>query len=532
MEYGKNTAIIKYNIKTDKPIKMIHNPILNSRHFYDVTKHRHLTFNLEKIGNTLHIKPSNINKILKIILNDYNFQALHYWEEFFYEKDRERNESWVDNNIDIAHIEKNIKESIEYYVVFTIEDDIDISPSKIYLKEITRKRNLLKQATLPEKFDKLVLSSDNFIVNKKDSKSVIAGYHWFGDWGRDTLISLPGLTLVTKRYDDAKQILLSFTKYCNEGLLPNAFMDRDSKAVYNTVDASLWYIDRVYQYLKYTNDTNFLKEVWETLQSIIDAYKKGTDFGIHMDEDFLISHDSGLTWMDVKIDDYYPTPRSRKAVEIQALWYNALRIMSIFSQLLGKNDKYYELSENVKNSFNKQYTQQFDVIDTKDLSFRPNQIFLVSLDFTMIDDSLQKKIVNDVKEKLLTIFGLRTLSTDDSRYKGKYIGDHNKDIAYHNGTIWPWLIGPFIKAFLKIKKYSPESRKFAYNNFIKPMFAVFNDIWDGSIHEIFDGDPIYAPEGCISQAWSVAEILRTCVEDIENIPSQYEDLNRLPEISV
>jgi len=532
MEYGKNTAIIKYNIKTDKPIKMIHNPILNSRHFYDVTKHRHLTFNLEKIGNTLYIKPSNINKILKIILNDYSFQALHYWEEFFYEKDRERNESWVDNNIDIAHIEKNIKESLEYYIVFTIEDDIDISPSKIYLKETSRKRNLLKQAGLPEKFDKLVLSSDNFIVNKKDSKSVIAGYHWFGDWGRDTLISLPGLTLVTKRYDDAKQILLSFAKYCSKGLLPNAFMDRDSKAVYNTVDASLWYIDRVYQYLKYTNDTNFLNEVWETLELIIDAYKKGTDFNIFMDEDFLISHDPGLTWMDIKIDEYYPTPRSRKAVEIQALWYNALRVMSIFSRLLGKEDKYYELSENVKNSFNKQYTQQFDVIDTKDLSFRPNQIFLVSLDFTMINDSLQKKIVNDVKEKLLTIFGLRTLSTDDSRYKGNYLGDYNKDMAYHNGTIWPWLIGPFIKAFLKIKKYTPESRKFAYNNFIKPMFAVFNDIWDGSINEIFDGDPIYAPEGCISQAWSVAEILRACVEDIEKISSQYEDFYKLPEISV
>lgn len=532
MEYGKNTAIIKYNIKTDKPIKMIHNPILNSRHFYDVTRHRHLNFNLEKIGNALYIRPSNINKILKIILDDYNFQALHYWEEFFYEKDRVRNESWVDNNIDIAHIEKNIKKSLEYFVVFTIEDDINISPSKIYLKETSRKRNLLKQAGLPKKFDKLVSSSDNFIVNKKDSKSVIAGYHWFGDWGRDTLISLPGLTLVTKRYDDAKQILLNFAKYCNKGLLPNAFMDRDSKAVYNTVDASLWYIDRVYQYLKYTNDINFLNEVWETLRLIIDAYKKGTDFGIHMDEDFLISHDPGLTWMDIKINDYYPTPRSRKAVEIQALWYNALRIMSIFSQLLGKDDKYYELSENVKDSFNKQYTQQFDVIDTKDLSFRPNQIFLVSLDFTMIDDSLQKKIVNDVKEKLLTIFGLRTLSTDDNRYKGKYLGDYNKDMAYHNGTIWPWLIGPFIKAFLKIKKYTPESRKFAYNNFIKPMFTVFDDIWDGSINEIFDGDPIYAPEGCISQAWSVAEILRACVEDIENISSKYEDIYKLPEISV
>ena len=532
MEYGKNTAIIKYDIKTDKPIKIIHNPILNSRHFYDVTKHRHLTFNIEKIKDTLYIKPNNVNKILKIILDNYNFQPLHYWEEFFYEKDRERSESWVDNNIDIGNIEKNINESLEYYLVFTIEDGIDNSPSNIYLKETIRKKKLLMQADLPEKFAKLVLSSDNFIVNKKDSKSVIAGYHWFGDWARDTLISLPGLTLVTKRFDDAKQILLSFTKYCYEGLLPNAFLDRDSKPVYNTVDASLWCIDRVYQYIKYTNDIKFLDEVWNTLQSIIDSYIKGTDFNIHMDEDFLISHDPGLTWMDVKIDDYYPTPRSRKAVEIQALWYNALRIMSIFSHILGKEDKYYELSEKVKNSFNKQYTQQFDVIDTKDLSFRPNQIFLVSLDFTMIDNLLKIKIVNDIKEKLLTIFGLRTLSTDDTKYKGKYLGDYNKDLAYHNGTIWPWLIGPFIKSYLKIEKNTLESREYAYNNFLKPMFNVFNDIWDGSINEIFDGDPIYFPEGCITQAWSVAEVLRTCVEDIENISPEYENLYKLPEISV
>jgi len=532
MEFGKNTSIIRYKIETDKPIKMIHNPILNSRHFYDVTRHRHLTFNPEKIGETLYIKPSNTNKILKIISEDFGFKPLHYWEEFFYEKDRERNEAWVDNNIDIGGLEKNVKESLEYYIVLTIENDIINPPSNIYLKEVYRKKNLLKKASLPEKFDKLVLSADNFIVNKKNSKSVIAGYHWFGDWGRDTLISLPGLTLVTKRYDDAKQILLNFAKYCNEGLLPNAFMDRDSKPVYNTVDASLWYIDRVYQYMKYTNDSNFLQQVWGTLKSIIDSYIIGTSFGIHMDDDFLISHNPGLTWMDVKIDDYYPTPRSRKAVEIQALWYNALRIMSLFCRKLGKDDYYYELSEKVKESFNQQYTQQFDVIDTKDLSFRPNQIFLVSLDFTMINHALQKKIVSDVKEKLLTIFGLRTLSTDDSRYKGMYLGDYNKDIAYHNGTVWPWLIGPFVKAYLKMEKNSPETRDFAYKNFIKPMVNVFNDIWDGSINEIFDGDPIYSPEGCITQAWSVAEILRTCVEDIEKIQSEFEDQYNLPKISV
>ena len=532
MEYGKNTSIIKYKIETEKPVKIIHNPILNSRHFYDVTKNRLLTFNPEKIGDILYIKPSNVNKILKIILDNFSFQSSHYWEESFYEKDRERREAWVDNNIDIGDMQKNINESLEYYITLTIEDNINNPPANIYLKEIYRKKNLLKKADLPKKYDKLVLSSDNFIVNKKNSKSVIAGYHWFGDWGRDTLISLPGLTLVTKRFDDAKQILLSFSKYCNEGLLPNAFMDRDSKAVYNTVDASLWYIDRVYQYLKYTDDLNFLNEVWQTLQSIIDSYIRGTNFGIHMDEDYLISHEPGLTWMDVKIDDYYPTPRSKKAVEIQALWYNALKIMSLFSRLLGKDDKYFELSEKVKNSFNNQYTQQFDVLDTRDLSFRPNQIFLVSLDFTMIDYQLQKKIVNDVKDKLLTIFGLRTLSADDTRYKGIYLGEYHKDIAYHNGTVWPWLIGPFIKAYLKIEKNTPESRKFAYNNFIKPMINVFNDKWDGSVNEIFDGDPIYAPEGCITQAWSVAELLRTCVEDIEKKSSEYESLYRLPEISI
>ena len=532
MEYKKNTAIIKYKIKTDRPLKIIHNPILNSRHIYDVTKHRHLTFNIENINNILYIKPSNINKILKIILDNYNFQPLHYWEEFFYEKDRERNESWVDNNIDIGNLQKEIKETTEYYLVLTIEDELGVSPSNICLNETTRKRNLLKQAALPKKFDKLVLSTDNFIVNKKESKSVIAGYHWFGDWGRDSLISLPGLTLVTKRFDDAKQILLNFIKFSKGGLIPNAFMDRDSKAVYNTVDASLWYIDRVYQYLKYTDDQYFLDEVWQTLNEIIDAYINGTDFGIHMDDDFLISHDPGLTWMDVKIDNYYPTPRSRKAVEIQALWYNALRIMSIFSRLIGQDDKYYEISENVKNSFNKQYTQQFDVIDTKDLSFRPNQIFLVSLDYTMLDPDFQKKIVNDVKEKLLTIFGLRTLSTDDSKYKGKYLGDYNKDIAYHNGTIWPWLIGPFVKAYIKTENFKSESREFAYKNFIRPMFNVFDDIWDGSVNEIFDGDSIYVPRGCITQAWSVAEILRTCIEDIENISPKYESFYRLSEISI
>lgn len=531
MQQGKDTTIIKYDIKTNQLLSIFHTPHINSRHFYDVTNQRYLNFDKKNIENGICLKPGNIDKELKIILKDSTYKPAFYWEEFFYEKDRDRNESWVDNNVHLGDFIKKIKKNTTYYLILTLEDDININPSKIYNQETQRKKRLIEQSKLDKKTEKLVLSADNFIVKKENGKSIVAGYHWFGDWGRDTLIALPGLTLVTHRYDDAKEILLSFCKYCKNGLIPNAFMDRDSKAVYNTVDASLWYIDRVYQYFKYTNDEAFLNQIWLTLQSIINGYMYGTDFNIQMDDDYLISHDPGLTWMDVKIDDYYPTPRSNKAVEIQALWYNSLRIMSFFSRILGKVDIYYDLSEKVKNSFNRQYDKQYDVIDTKDLSLRPNKIFLVSLDFNMIDINLQEKIVESVEDKLVTVFGLRTLSPDDPRYKGYYIGDYNKDYAYHNGTVWPWLMGSFIKAFIKVNK-NVDKRKYAFKKFLKPMLSVFGDEWDGNIYEIFDGDPIYEPRGCIAQAWSVAEILRCWVEDIQNKKPEYNQISTSSKICV
>jgi len=522
MEYLKDTTIIKYEIQTDKQFTFLHSPIINSRHIYDVTEQRNGSFEQEISNNAAFIKPQNIDKVLKIKFDECSYEPVFLWEEMFYHKDRERNDSWVDNNVQIGKIKKNIYSNQEYYIILTLEDNTDINPNEVYNSEIKRKKDLLYQPNLNEKFEQLVLSSDNFIVKKGDSKSIIAGYHWFGDWGRDTLISLPGLTLVTKRFNDAKQILLNFSKFCSNGLIPNAFMDRDSEPVYNTVDASLWYIDRVYQYLKYTNNLDFLKEIWDVLESIILSYKKGTSYGIHMDSDFLISHDPGLTWMDVKIDDYYPTPRNNKAVEIQALWYNALMIMSNLSEKIGKEDIYRDLSLKVKNSFNKQYDNLYDVVDSKDLSLRPNIVFLVSQDYSMIKDKLQENIIDVISDKLCTVVGLRTLSPEDSRYKGSYFGDYNKDIAYHNGTVWPWLLGPFITAFLKIKNHNEKWRKFAYRKYIKPLIDLYGPTWDGSIHEIFDGDPIHSPRGCISQAWSVAEILRCWVEDIEHIRPEFE----------
>jgi len=532
MPHERNTTIVKYEFKTNKPISMFHNPVINSRHFYDITTQGSVSFKQDVFEQGVCISPSNINKKLKIILCNSAYEPSEYWKESRYEKDSERNDSFMDHNLLIGNFCKKINKSCEYYLIFTLEDEFDNNPSTVYSREIQRKKDLLERANLSSKFEKLVLSTDNFIVKKGDGKSIVAGYHWFSDWGRDALISLPGIALVTNRFDDAKQILLGFSRYCRNGLIPNVFMDRDSKAVYNTVDASLWYVDRVYQYLKYTNDINFLREVWGTLCSIIDGYKNGTDYGIHMDNDFLISHESGLTWMDVKIGDYYPTPRSRKAVEIQALWYNALNIMSNLSRFLDKDNIYFDLSEKVKESFNKQFDQQYDVIDTKDLSLRPNLIFLASLDFSMINKELQERIVENIQKKLVTIFGLRTLSPDALEYKGNYLGYHNRDIAYHNGTVWPWLLGSFIKAFVKVKNNEPSCREYAFENFLKPMFDVFGENWDGSIYEIFDGDSPYTPRGCISQTWSVSEILRSWVEDIENISPKYENIFTSSEIRV
>jgi predicted glycogen debranching enzyme len=521
MDYGKNTSCVKYTVDTNSSLVLSHIPIVNSRHFYDMTSPGSASFSQNVIDQGVKITPSNSNKALKILLENSCYLPDGYWEEFFYRKDKERHDSWRDHNFHVGEFQVPLKKSAEYYLVFSIEDRLEEAPAAIFEREMKRKKHLLAQAMLPRACDKLVLAADSFVVKKGSGKSIVAGYHWFSDWGRDTLIALPGLTLVTKRFDDARKILESFGSYCKDGLIPNVFGERDSKPAYNTVDASLWYIDRVYQYLKYTNDVRFVEKLWPVLSSIIERYKSGTNFGIHMDSDFLISHGEGLTWMDVKIGNDYSTPRAKKAVEIQALWYNALQIMSSLSSFLGKDDQYGTLAEQVQSSFLQQYDKPYDVIDTKDTSVRPNQIFLVSLDFSMIDTQFQERVVTDVQHSLVTLFGLRTLSPEDPRYKGTYLGNHNRDVAYHNGTVWPWLLGPFIKAFIKVKNHEPGQRRYAYQNFLRPMLDVYGEPWDGSIHEIFDGDPPFVPHGCITQAWSVAETLRTWVEDIENITPKY-----------
>ncbi|MEM4258649.1 MAG: amylo-alpha-1,6-glucosidase [Candidatus Thermoplasmatota archaeon] len=523
MQHEKNTTLIRYRIIPKKPVTMLHHPVVNSRHLYDTTKQRSLSLHHQIDEQRISVQPDNTDRWISIEVDGFTYHPDFYWEVFYYDQDRIRNDAWIDNAMHLGDFSKLITEPSTYYLVLSIEPEPIQNPESVFQEELKRKKSLIQQSYLADRFTPLVLAADQFLVKKGEGKSIIAGYHWFSDWGRDTLIALPGITLIPRRFFEAKEILLNFGKFCRNGLIPNTFMDRDSQPVYNTVDASLWFIDRVYQYLKYTNDVSILQSLWRTMDSIIEHYCRGTDFGICMHDDFLIGHNPGLTWMDVKIGDYYPTPRSRKAVEIQALWYNALRIMSMFALVLKKPDHYSEKADQVKLNFLQSYDQIYDVIDTKDTSLRPNCVFLVSLDFSMVDQQLAQRIVSLVQEKLLTVFGLRTLSPDDSRYLGNYLGSYNKDLAYHNGTVWPWLLGPFITAYIKINHRSHQARLQAYHEFLEPMLDIFGENWDGTIYEIFDGNSPFLPQGCISQAWSVAEILRAWVEDIENKQPPYAE---------
>lgn len=525
MHSAHNTSIIQYDVKTDEPFTMIHHPVINSRHFYELT-HRPNQFRItqqQHHGEVL-ISPNNIDRNLRMILNDAEYEKDEYWQYMFYPIDQARHDSCQEYRLYPGFFEKQVPSSTTYYLGFSIEPRINETLQQIVQLEYQRKQQLINQWNDSDTFHRLLLSADRFIVKKGDKKTIIAGYPWFSDWGRDTLIALPGLTLVSHRFDDAKQILLSFKDFCKQGIIPNTFDDKTKEASYNSVDASLWYIDRVYQYVKYTNDEAFMQEILPTLHSILEYYIKGTMHGIHMDDDFLIAHQPGLTWMDVKLGDFYPTPRAQKAVEIQALWYNALCIVNNLSDRVEHSRPYEKIAKQLKENFNQLYRDQYDVIDTKDASCRPNKLFLVSLDHSMIPFSMQEEIVNDVEQRLLTIFGLRTLSADDANYIGTYLGDHHRDMAYHNGTVWPWLFGPFITAYVKTHHAEKPWRMQAFSQFLEPMFHVFGRLWDGSIPEIFDADPPFAPRGCSNQAWSVAEILRCWVEDIKQKRPPFEQM--------
>lgn len=411
---------------------------------------------------------------------------------------------------------------------------VSVTESFSILEENARcHAELFEKAGYRDSFaNQLVLASDQFLTYRESTKmmTVLAGLPWFTDWGRDTMIAFTGLTLCTKRFKEAEEILLTFARYIRHGIVPNMFPDDNMPPLYNTVDASLWYFYAVYQYLHYNPAAEaeaFVKEqIFPHLKEIISAYEKGTDFSIYMEDDGLIHAGSGLdqiTWMDVRVGDWVATPRHGKPVEINALWYNALRIMESLCEKFDEDASAYRTRANqVKESFNAKFWDSsnqclFDVVDgdEPDDHIRPNQIYAVSLPFSLLPEEQEKAVVALVEKELFVGCGLRSLAPDHPDYHGIYCGALAKrDAAYHQGTAWGFLLGGFFSAYMKVNHHSSS----AAENAVRMLEPVRKHLTDsgciGSISEIFDGDAPHNPRGCYAQAWSVGEVLRCYCEDI------------------
>lgn len=458
-----------------------------------------------------------------------------WWYNFLYRADRERGQDFTEDLFVPGYFKCRIDSPTKLVLWANLSRDykpeIFILPDiEQVVRQLASHRN---EVIAPAKHDKtletLYLAADQFIakrvIDNAQRTTILAGFPWFADWGRDAFISLPGLLLATGRFDEAKSVLVTFAEAASGGMIPSRFDDYSSAAHFNSVDASLWFINAAFAYLKASGDRlSFEGQLLPVVISIINSYQHGTLFGIHADHDGLITAGDGstqLTWMDAQYGGVAFTPRYGKPVEVNALWYNAMMLLAQYLTDTDSDDKQLlntvrTRADIVRKSFCKLFWNESwgwlnDCIlpdGSFDATLRPNQIFAVSLPFSPLSLTQQKAVVAIVEEKLLTPFGLRTLSPDDNRYCGTYTGPQSeRDRAYHQGTVWPYLIGPFVSAYLKVNGSNGKTKK-AAARFIEPLLThLVSDGCIGNICEIFDGDPLQRPKGCFAQAWSVAELI-------------------------
>lgn len=429
----------------------------------------------------------------------------------------------------VYQIKKRVKpgEETDLTVIYSLESRIGMDAKKLFDKikeeQIHHQEKLIKTSGLKNELAQtLVCSADKFLSNREstDGLTILAGFPFFEDWGRDTMIALPGICISTGRFDSAKSILRTFAFYEKDGLMPNLFPEGENEPLYNTVDAALLFINCVWLYYEKTQDIKFVEEMYPVMQRIISGYERGTNFNIHMEEDGLISAGAGLdqvTWMDVRVGEILPTPRHGKPVEINAYWYNALCIMQKFSEVLKKNEaqKYGELAQKVKESFAREFWMEEkhclkDVISgTKaDTQIRCNQIWAVSMPFTMLDEEKERQIVDTVFERLYTPYGLRTLDPKDEEFHASYGGEMIKrDLSYHQGTVWTFPMGGYYLAYLKVNKDSREAKEIVAKQ-LEVLESAMREGCIGQLPEIYDGEIPVSSKGCFAQAWSVGEILQ------------------------
>ena len=540
MIYGENSTVVQYELRKNnhpespKNLRLEIRPLIAFRDYHSTT-HENGSLNRDvEVGPGLAaVAPYRGLPTLYLAHNAAELQKTGDWyRNFEYDAERERGLDFAEDLFNPYVLRFDLRPGVQAALIASTQQH-EVAQAPGYRQaEIARRRNTEAVSPIDDSFVRaLAAAADQYIVSRGDQKTVIAGYHWFSDWGRDTMIALPGLTLPTGEYEVARSILRTFAKHVDQGMLPNRFPDAGETPEYNTVDATLWFFEAARAYLAYTGDLAFIRdELYPVFSDIISWHARGTRYGIKVDSSGLLSSgETGvqLTWMDAKVGDWVVTPRRGKPVEIQALWYNALCIMEDLARRFGDDvgqNRYRNMATVASGSFSRLFWNEntgclYDVVNDApaDASIRPNQILAVSLTHSMLSPERAQAVVEKVKEHLLTPYGLRTLAPSDPQYRGRYTGGPSeRDGAYHQGTVWPWLLGPFITAYVKVQGDSEPARRQAAE-WLAPIKDHLADGGLGHISEILDGDPPQRPCGCIAQAWSVGEVLRALVEDVHGL---------------
>jgi predicted glycogen debranching enzyme len=536
MLHGENTTYLQYTmLRGSQSVELELRTLINYRDFHSNTHAGDWHMTIDAVKNGLQVTAFEGATPFYLLSADAKVEAQHEWaRDYFLPLEKYRGLDDREDYLLAAIFRATLQTNQSVSIVFSTDANAALDGNAARTENAKREVDLLAQwsstdgpaaTAAPGWIRQLILAADQFVVKRDladstevtDGKTIIAGYHWFGDWGRDTMIALPGLTLATGRADIAKQILLSFARYIDDGMLPNNFPDAGGRPEYNTVDAALWFFEAVRQYFAATRDTETLDRLFPVMAQMIDAHVAGTRYQIHVDQadGLLYAGEPGvqLTWMDAKVGDWVVTPRIGKPVEINALWFNALETMAgLASAAKQSAEPFVQLAARAKQSFAKFWNSSagycYDVIDApgigNDATLRPNQIFAVSLPQSPLSAEQQKAVVDICARRLLTSHGLRSLAQSESGYQGHYGGGvRERDGAYHQGTVWGWLLGPFVLAYLRV--YADRA---AAMSFLEPLGKQIHSHGLGTLSEIFDSDAPFTPRGCIAQAWTVAEVLR------------------------
>ncbi len=530
MMHGENTVVILYEVvKAPKPFALELLPLIAAKNYHGLTlEGAQMHWDANFANDVFHNQPDGKTDIFIGVPGASYHHQPRWFHRFQYSVDQYRGQNYTEDLFNHGIFSVELKEGDSLGIIVSTENPGGRNAFELLSNETARRKLLISDQPGNDMIKQLIVAADQFIVKRdKDLKTIIAGYHWFTDWGRDTMISLPGLCLSTGRFSDARKIIAAFAKSVSRGMLPNRFQDNGEEPEYNNVDGTLWYFIAVYKYWKATDDTEFvLQEILPVLKEIIDWHYKGTRFNIHVDENgFLYAGETGqqLTWMDARIGDWVVTPRMGNPVEIQALWYNALQI---FSELLQLNDQQNDAlivkgsAEKLQQNFVHRFwysegSYLYDNIDENGNAvpeLRPNQLFAISLPFALIKGEKAKAILKTVEENLYTPVGLRSLAATNSQYIPVYGGDQwHRDAAYHQGTVWSWLLGAFVDGIMSEPDYMGPDGLMGKEKALKIIEAFSYHLSEGctgSVSEIFDAEKPHRPRGCVAQAWGVAEVLR------------------------